>query len=86
MFEIDPYTCDDCGVCVGKCPETAIVADERFPVCNGLGCPLHSTRLAETDQLRAYQHKGFWHPMDTLRDKMFLEEQWNSGQAKWKIW
>ena len=44
------------------------------------------TRLAETDQLRAYQHKGFWHPMDTLRDKMFLEEQWNSGQAKWKIW
>jgi glucose-1-phosphate cytidylyltransferase len=44
------------------------------------------TLLAERDELRAYAHNGFWRPMDTLRDKMFLEEQWNSGQAKWKIW
>jgi glucose-1-phosphate cytidylyltransferase len=42
--------------------------------------------LAENDQLRAFQHKGFWRPMDTLRDKLYLEEQWTSGQAKWKIW
>jgi ferredoxin len=48
-FEINPYTCDDCGVCVGKCPESAIVADDRFPVCNGHGCPLHSNRLAGTE-------------------------------------
>jgi ferredoxin len=49
IFEIDPYTCDDCMVCVGKCPENAIVLDERFPVCNGHGCPLHSDRLAGTE-------------------------------------
>jgi len=42
--------------------------------------------LTENDELRAFVHQGFWHPMDTLRDKMFLEEQWISGQAKWKIW
>lgn len=49
IFEIDPYTCDDCMVCVSKCPEDAIVADDRFPVCNGHGCPLHSDRLAGTE-------------------------------------
>lgn len=43
-------------------------------------------RLAEQDELRAFEHKGFWRPMDTLRDKIFLEEEWNSGRAKWKIW
>lgn len=42
--------------------------------------------LATQDQLRAYLHHGFWHPMDTLRDKMFLDEAWNSGQAPWKVW
>jgi NAD-dependent dihydropyrimidine dehydrogenase PreA subunit/predicted RNA-binding Zn-ribbon protein involved in translation (DUF1610 family) len=45
LFEIDPFTCDDCAVCVGKCPERAIVVDDRFPTCHGHGCPLHSTRL-----------------------------------------
>lgn len=48
LFQIDPYLCDDCAVCVGKCPEGAIVVDARFPVCNGHGCPLHSERLAGT--------------------------------------
>jgi glucose-1-phosphate cytidylyltransferase len=42
--------------------------------------------LARTDQLCAYVHHGFWHPMDTLRDRTFLEEQWASGKAKWKRW
>lgn len=42
--------------------------------------------LAARDQLRAYVHAGFWHPMDTVRDKNFLEEQWQSGQARWKVW
>ncbi|MDO9414060.1 MAG: glucose-1-phosphate cytidylyltransferase [Pseudolabrys sp.] len=41
--------------------------------------------LARTDQLRAYAHHGFWHPMDTMRDRTFLEEQWASGNAKWKL-
>lgn len=44
------------------------------------------TTLAQQDQLRAFQHRGFWHPMDTLRDKTFLENEWATGQAKWKIW
>ena len=43
-------------------------------------------RLAEGGQLAAYQHQGFWQPMDTLRDKMFLEELWDSGKAPWKVW
>jgi len=42
--------------------------------------------LAGSDDLRAYVHRGFWHPMDTMRDRKFLEEQWASGQAKWKTW
>jgi glucose-1-phosphate cytidylyltransferase len=42
--------------------------------------------LARMDQLRAYVHSGFWHPMDTLRDRGFLEEEWNSGRAKWRKW
>lgn len=42
-------------------------------------------RLAATDQLRAYQHRGFWQPMDTLRDKNHLEELWK-GHAPWKAW
>ena len=45
LFEIDPYTCDDCMVCVGKCPENAIIVDDRFPTCHGHGCPLTSQRL-----------------------------------------
>ena len=43
-------------------------------------------RLADEDKLAAYRHSGFWHPMDTLRDKMVLEEQWASGRPPWKIW
>ena len=42
--------------------------------------------LARTDELQAYVHRGFWHPMDTLRDHRFLEEEWASGNAPWKIW
>lgn len=43
-------------------------------------------RLAAEDQLRAYRHRGFWQPMDTLREKNQLEELWNAGHAAWKIW
>lgn len=43
-------------------------------------------RLASEDQLAAYKHYGFWRPMDTLRDKILLEELWNSGRAPWKMW
>jgi len=43
-------------------------------------------RLAGEGQLSAYLHKGFWHPMDTLRDKNYLENLWTSGKAPWKKW
>ena len=42
--------------------------------------------LAEENQLMAYEHHGFWQPMDTLRDKVHLETLWDSGKAPWKIW
>lgn len=44
------------------------------------------TALAEMNQLRAFEHHGFWHPMDTLRDKLFLEERWQKNNAPWKVW
>jgi len=43
-------------------------------------------KLAHDGELAAYRHQGFWHPMDTLRDKNVLEELWQSGRAPWKIW
>lgn len=43
-------------------------------------------KLATSDQLRAYKHRGFWQPMDTLRDKQQLEDIWNSGAAAWRKW
>jgi len=42
--------------------------------------------LANDKQLSAYKHHGFWHAMDTLRDKQVLEAMWNDGKASWKIW
>jgi glucose-1-phosphate cytidylyltransferase len=46
--------------------------------------PLES--LARDGQLHAYRHHGFWQPMDTLRDKQFLEGLWNEERAPWKRW
>lgn len=43
-------------------------------------------RLAQEANLAAYEHNGFWQPMDTVRDKTQLEEFWQSGQAPWKKW
>lgn len=43
-------------------------------------------RLAGEGQLMSYHHDGFWHSMDTLRDRNQLENHWNSGTAPWKIW
>jgi glucose-1-phosphate cytidylyltransferase len=48
------------------------------------GAPL--VRLAKNDELRGYEHSGFWQAMDTLRDKNHLEELWQSGRAPWKVW
>jgi glucose-1-phosphate cytidylyltransferase len=43
-------------------------------------------KLTNDNQLAAYRHKGFWKPMDALRDKIELESLWQTNQAKWKIW
>jgi glucose-1-phosphate cytidylyltransferase len=43
-------------------------------------------RLAKDGNLSAFVHRGFWQPMDTLRDKNLLEELWQSGKAPWKTW
>jgi glucose-1-phosphate cytidylyltransferase len=42
--------------------------------------------LAKDGELYAYKHYGFWQPMDTLREKIVLNELWEKGQAKWKTW
>lgn len=49
---------------------------EREPMVN----------LTKADELAAYRHKGFWHCMDTLRDKMELEKLWQEERAPWKVW
>ena len=52
--------------------------------CSWEGAPL--AQLASQGELMAYEHKGFWQPMDTLRDKVYLEEHWLTGKAPWKTW
>jgi glucose-1-phosphate cytidylyltransferase len=42
--------------------------------------------LAASGELAAYEHHGFWQAMDTQRDKMYLEDLWQSGHAPWKVW
>jgi len=42
--------------------------------------------LASENQLMAYEHDGFFQPMDTLRDKRLLQSLWDSGSAPWKLW
>jgi len=66
-----------------------VLDPDVIDLVDGDGCtweqqPLQT--LAESGQLSAYHHRGFWQPMDTLRDKTFLEEMWQSGQAPWKLW
>ena len=46
--------------------------------------PLES--LARDHELQAFRHTGFWHAMDTLRDRTHLEALWNAGRAPWKVW
>ena len=58
-----------------------LLADDRS---SWEGEPL--VRLAERNQLMAFEHNGFWQPMDTLRDKNLLEELWATGRAPWKVW
>ncbi|MEM9806315.1 MAG: glucose-1-phosphate cytidylyltransferase [Cyanobacteria bacterium P01_D01_bin.56] len=43
-------------------------------------------KLAHMEELSAYKHDGFWQPMDTLRDKRYLEKLWQANEAPWKVW
>jgi glucose-1-phosphate cytidylyltransferase len=66
-----------------------VLSPTVFDLLDGDDCvwerkPLES--LAQAGELAAYQHHGFWQAMDTLRDKTYLEELWQSGQAPWKAW
>jgi glucose-1-phosphate cytidylyltransferase len=66
-----------------------VLSPSVIDLIDGDGCiwerdPLEN--LAKQNQLGAYQHQGFWQPMDTLRDKVLLEELWQSGHAPWKVW
>ena len=42
--------------------------------------------LTQQNQLMAFEHQGFWQPMDTLREMTLLESLWQSGNAPWKVW
>ena len=42
--------------------------------------------LSKNNEMMSFEHQGFWQPMDTLRDKNFLEDLWTSGKAPWKVW
>ena len=43
-------------------------------------------KLAAANEVRVFRHPGFWQPMDTLRDKIYLESLWETGKAPWKVW
>ena len=43
-------------------------------------------RLVRDGELTAYRHSGFWSPMDTMRDRDFLESLWKEERAPWKVW
>ena len=44
------------------------------------------TKIAALGEMMAFEHQGFWQPMDTLREKNLLEDLWASGKAPWKVW
>ena len=65
---------------IGKLEEVKIKGDD----ISWEQTPLET--IASEKQLAAYRHDGFWQPMDTLRDKMYLEKLWASSNPPWKVW
>lgn len=66
-----------------------VLEPEVFDLIEGDQTSWESTplqMLAKRGELTAYQHDGFWHAMDTLRDMHYLEELWSQGKAPWKAW
>jgi len=64
--------------------EPAIFGEIAGDDCIWERAPLE--QLTQQNQLAAFEHRGFWQPMDTLRDKMHLEQLWDEHRAPWKIW
>jgi glucose-1-phosphate cytidylyltransferase len=65
-----------------------VMEPQALDLIDGDGTPLESTpieRLVDQGQMVAYRHPGFWHMMDTPRDRQLLEEMWNSGKAPWRV-
>lgn len=66
-----------------------VVEPELFNYLDSDTCALEGTpleSLAHEGKLSCYRHRGFWKPMDTLRDKQALDQLWSEGNAPWKIW
>jgi glucose-1-phosphate cytidylyltransferase len=66
-----------------------VLSPKVLSLIDGDNTPWESTpleALASQNQLMAFEHQGFWQPMDTLREKTQLEELWQSGGAPWKMW
>jgi glucose-1-phosphate cytidylyltransferase len=66
-----------------------VLSPKVLDYIDGDQTPWESTpleRLATEGQLMAFEHDGFWQPMDTLRDKIHLEDLWATGRAPWKVW
>ena len=66
-----------------------VLNPEVIDLIDGDGCMWENQPLkylASTNQLNAFKHFGFWHPMDTLKDKISLEKKWKNNDAPWKIW
>jgi len=66
-----------------------VLSPEVLDLLDGDDCVWESApleTLARSGELAAYQHHGFWQPMDTLRDRLYLEELWKSDQAPWRVW
>ena len=66
-----------------------VLSPDVFGLISGDSCAWEGeplTALAASGQLSAFEHHGFWQPMDTLRDKTHLEALWDRGEAPWKVW
>ena len=66
-----------------------VLSPQVLSLIDGDSTPWESTplqALASQHELMAFEHHGFWQPMDTLREKTLLEELWQSGHAPWKVW
>jgi NAD-dependent dihydropyrimidine dehydrogenase PreA subunit len=84
LFTIDPFTCNDCGLCVPKCPENAIVADPAWPVCSGRGCPLTSRRLAEVE-CAFWQNRCEACGSTMWRHGGAADEEWACPRCGWEM-